>query len=128
MKKKKPEQVYIDANFSRNKKKCKVFANRYYYEGSHGIVSLLFSSAHLFNLPASNKQIGSHYYEREKFSYWFIAFFFYTRDVVCVLFSLVWLGFFSLLFSLYYNKRERAYIRFALTVVRQAFLHAKKTE
>ncbi len=41
--------------------KNKVFANRYYYEGSHGIVSLLFSSAHLFNLPSSNKQIGSHH-------------------------------------------------------------------
>ena len=89
--------------FRQSRTKKKVFANRYYYEGSHGIVSPLLSSAHLFNLPSPNKQIGSHSLEKEKYSYWsraiflsssYSAFFLllllllYTFDLVCLHYAL----------------------------------------
>ena len=70
----------ITSKIKEKKKKgeCKVFANRYYYEASHGVVSLLsvciclslslarFSSAHLFNLPSRriNRLVVIHRRER----------------------------------------------------------------
>ena len=100
----------------------KVFANRYYYEGSHGIVSPLLSSAHLFNLPSPNKQIGSHSAEKEKYSHWSRAIFLrwrrrapffsllYVRSCLSSLLSLSSSLFFSLSLSLpsrfLYYKRE----------------------
>jgi hypothetical protein len=59
----------------RERESKEVFANQYYYKGSHGMMSPLSSSrifsspssssVHLFNLPSSNKQIGSQQQERE---------------------------------------------------------------
>lgn len=107
-----------------------MFANRYYYEGSHGIVSLLSVSflrlIYLICPRRINRLVVSHLRERNfPIGRSNCLFFLYVKCSLFLSLSCARAIAFFLSIARSITIRERAYIRFALTVVRQAFLHAK---
>lgn len=81
------------------KKKVEVFANRYYYEGSHGIVSFFFSFRLIYLIcpRRTNRLVVSSRKER-KFPIGHLTTFFFLSlfmcDVVCLLFIFLFSLFF----------------------------------